>query len=398
MIYNTLASALALTSLSLASGKIYFKEDFNDPAWKSRWTVPTGWKSEGELGEWKWTAGEWYGDANDKGIQTSEDARFYGISAKLSEPFTNQNSDLVLQLSVKHEQNLDCGGAYVKLLGDIDQTKFGGDTPYQVMFGPDVCGSSNRKTHVIFNYPPKEDNLLIKEQVKVETDKKSHLYTLVVRSDNSFEVFIDLKSVRQGTLEDNWDFLEPKEIKDPSVSKPSDWVDAKKIADPTDAKPEGYDDIPAEIPDPDAEKPDDWDEEEDGAWEPPKVDNPAYKGPWKAKMIDNPAYKGEWKHPLIPNPSYVEDKDLHVRCKDCTHIGFELWQVTSGTLFDDILVTDSFEEAKAYAEATYFKKVEKETEMFEDQEEAKREADKAAQAASAEAAAGDEEEDGHDEL
>lgn len=393
MIYNTLATAVALTGLSLVNGKIYFKEDFNDASWKSRWTVPTGWKSESELGEWKWTAGEWYGDAKDKGIQTSEDARFYGISSKLSEPFTNQNTDLVLQFSVKHEQKLDCGGAYIKLLGDIDQSKFGGDTPYQVMFGPDVCGSSNRKTHVIFNYPPKDDNLLIKEQVKCETDQKSHLYTLVVKPDHSFEVFIDLKSVRQGTLEDNWDFLEPKEIKDPSVSKPADWVDTKKIPDPSDVKPEGYDDVPAEIPDPDAEKPEDWDEEEDGAWEPPLIDNPAYKGPWKPKMIDNPAYKGEWKHPMIPNPQYVEDPNLHVRCKDCTTIGFELWQVTAGTLFDDILLTDSFEEAKAYADATYFKKIGKETEMFEEIEEQKKAAEAAASASQTET---DSEE--HDEL
>lgn len=346
---------------------------------------------QSELGEWKWTAGEWYGNAEDKGIQTSEDARFYGISSKLSEPFTNQDKDLVLQFSVKHEQKLDCGGAYIKLLGDIDQSKFGGDTPYQVMFGPDVCGSSNRKTHVIFNYPPKDDNLLIKEQVKCETDQKSHLYTLVVRPDHSFEVYIDLKSVRQGTLEDNWDFLEPKEIKDPSVSKPADWVDTKKIPDPNDVKPEGWDDIPAEIPDPDAEKPEDWDEEEDGAWEPPSIDNPAYKGPWKPKLIDNPEYKGEWKHPLIPNPQYVEDKNLHVRCKDCTTIGFELWQVTAGTLFDDILLTDSFEEAKAYADATYFKKIGKETEMFEEIEEAKKAAEAASQPEGGEA-------EEHDEL
>lgn len=261
------------------------------------------------------------------------------------------------------------------------------------MFGPDVCGSSNRKTHVIFNYPPKDDNLLIKEQVKCETDQKSHLYTLVVRPDHTFEVYIDMKSVRQGTLEDNWDFLEPKEIKDPSISKPADWVDTKKIPDPNDVKPEGYDDIPAEIPDPDAEKPEDWDEEEDGAWEPPMIDNPAYKGPWKPKMIDNPAYKGEWKHPMIPNPDYVEDKNLHVRCKDCTTIGFELWQVTAGTLFDDIIVTDSFEEAKAYADATYFKKIDKEKEMFEEVEEAKRAAEAASQPES------DHDESGeHDEL
>jgi calreticulin len=40
-------------------------------------------------------------------------------------------------------------------------------------------------------------------------------------------------------------------------------------------------------------------------------------------------------------------------CNPCTAIGFELWQVKSGTLFDDIIVTDSVEEAKAFAEETF---------------------------------------------
>ena len=122
----------------------------------------------------------------------------------------------MLQFSVKHEQDLDCGGAYIKLLGpDTDQAKFGGDSPYQIMFGPDVCGSSNRKTHVIFNYPPKGDNLLIKEEVRTETDKASHLYTLHVKADGSFEVFIDEESARAGKLDEAFDFLLPKQIKDP---------------------------------------------------------------------------------------------------------------------------------------------------------------------------------------
>ena len=301
-------------------------------------------------------------------------------------------------MSVKHEQRIDCGGAYIKLLSNLDQSKFGGDSPYQIMFGPDICGSSNKKTHVIFNYPPKNDNLLIKDQVKTESDQLSHLYTLVVRPDNTFEVLIDLKSVREGSLEDAWDFLLPREIKDPSISKPADWVDAKKIADPTDTKPDGYDDIPSEIPDPEAQRPDDWDEEEDGAWEAPMIDNPAYKGPWKAKMIDNPEYKGEWKHPMIPNPDFVEDKNLHVRCKDCTHIGFELWQVMSGTIFDDIIVTDSFEEAKQYAEDSFLKKVEKEKEMYEKVEKEERDREAAEAEANRQNTEEPEPEDEHDEL
>ena len=173
---------------------------------------------QAELGEWKWTAGEHFADANDKGIQTSEDARFYGLSAKLSEPFSNEGKEMVIQFSVKHDQELDCGGAYIKLLPDMDQSKFGGDTPYAVMFGPDICGST-RRTHAIFHYPPKNDNLLIKDDLRVETDKLSHLYTLVVRPDNTYEVLIDLESVRKGPLDEAWDFLLPKEIKDPSVSK-----------------------------------------------------------------------------------------------------------------------------------------------------------------------------------
>lgn len=50
------------------------------------------------------------------GIQTSEDARFYGISAKFETPFSNEGKNLVIQFTVKHEQNIDCGGGYVKVL------------------------------------------------------------------------------------------------------------------------------------------------------------------------------------------------------------------------------------------------------------------------------------------
>ena len=36
--------------------------------------------------------------------------------------------------------------------------------------------------------------------------------------------------------------------------------------------------VPKEIPDATAVKPADWNEEDDGAWEPPLVPNPAYAG------------------------------------------------------------------------------------------------------------------------
>jgi len=378
-------SALALFAAlaTPATSEIYLQEDFNDENWTSRWTESTTWKPKGEMGTWEHTAGEWYDSADDKGIQTSVDARFYGISAPLTKTISNSDKDLIIQYSVKHEQNLDCGGAYIKLLpgGDkFDATSFGGDAPYGIMFGPDMCGASNRKTHVILHSNEKDDNLLINKEVNTETDDLTHLYTLILKTDNTFEVQIDQKSVRTGKLEDEFDFLEPEEIKDPEESKPGDWVDTAKIEDPEDIKPEGFDDQPEEIPDPEAEKPDDWDDEDDGEWEAPMIDNPDFQGEWKAKMIDNPEYKGKWVHPMIANPAYKYDDSMHAVCKDgCTHVGFEIWQVKTGTLFDDIIVTDDIEEAKKFAEATFFKKKEGEKAMYDKKMEDKESAESAAE-------------------
>lgn len=215
------------------------------------------------------------------------------------------------------------------------------------MFGPDICGSSTKKVHLIFNYNGK--NHLLKKNVPAESDQFTHLYTLILHPDNTYEIQIDQKEVAKGSLKEDWDMLEPKEIKDPKASKPADWVDAKEIADPEDKKPEGWDDVPAQIADPDATKPDDWDDELDGEWEAPQIANPEYKGEWKPKMIPNPEFKGEWIHPLIPNPAYKDDDTLY-EYADNGAVGFELWQVKSGTIFDNIILTDSVEEAKTDAE------------------------------------------------
>lgn len=159
-----------------------------------------------------------------------------------------------------------------------NQDTFGGDDEYAIMFGPDLCGYDVSRIHLIFNH--KGENLLKDDDIKLDYDDKNeftHLYTLIVNPDGTYKVLLDNKEKAEGTLEDGWAFPK-KEIKDPEVSKPEDWVDVKRIADPEAVKPEGYDDIPAEIADPEAEKPDDWDEDDDGEWEPPMIDNPEYKG------------------------------------------------------------------------------------------------------------------------
>lgn len=213
------------------------------------------------------------------------------------------------------------------------------------MFGPDICGTTKR-VHVIFNY--KGENHLIKHTIPCETDTFSHVYTLIVHPDQTYQVLIDNVEKRSGSITDDWDVLPPKQIKDPNQSKPEDWVDDASIPDPEAVKPEGWDDIAQFIPDPEAEQPEDWDTELDGDWEAPLMPNPDYQGEWAPPMIPNPAYKGQWVHPLIDNPEYEYDSDIY--SYKTAGVGIEIWQVKSGSIFDNILVTNDVAEARAAAE------------------------------------------------
>lgn len=56
-------------------------------------------------------------------------------------------------------------------------------------------------------------------------------------------------------------------------------------------------------------------------------------------------FQGPWIPPKIDNPEYVPDKKLYMH-DDIGAIGLEIWQVQSGTIFDNILVTDSIKVAK----------------------------------------------------
>jgi calreticulin len=149
-----------------------------------------------------------------------------------------------------------------------------------------------KRTHLIFNY--NKENLLKTKDLRTESNELTHLYTLTVKPDNTFDVSIDGESVEAGSLAEGWKFLKEKEVDDPEDKKPEDWVDEAEMDDPEDKKPEGHDDIPAKLADPKATKPDDWDDESDGEWEAPQIDNPDFKGAWSAKRIANPAYKGVW--------------------------------------------------------------------------------------------------------
>merc|ERR1711948_164953 len=286
-------------------------------------------------------------EAENKGIQTVEDSRFFGISAAF-DSFSNAGKELIVQYQAKYEKDVECGGGYLKIGPKVDDaTSFGDPTVYNIMFGPDKCGYTKR-THLIFNYKGK--NVLKKSDLsyKQEGEGTSHVYRLGLKPDNTVRVEIDEEKIYEGSMKDDWELLKPKEIADPDDKKPDDWVDDSMMDDPDDKKPADWVEE-KRIVDSEAKKPDDWDDEEDGEWEPPMKDNPDYKGDWYVKRISNPAYKGIWEARKIANPEF-EDDDMLYKYDDFGFIGFDLWQVKGGTIFDNVIITDDVKEADAFVQ------------------------------------------------
>ncbi|KAJ2161416.1 hypothetical protein GGF46_001511 [Coemansia sp. RSA 552] len=362
-------------------------EQFTDglePLWKRSLATKQDKDEDRYDGEWAVEeVVELAGIAGDKALVVKREARHHAISAALEEPFDPAPRGLVLQYEVKLQNTLHCGGAYVKLLTAPMSGEFSDATPYTLMFGPDKCGDS--KVHLIYRHL----NPVTKEYTEHHLEKPptppgdslSHLYTLIIHTNNTFVVSIDGNESRRGSLLEDFapPVNPPKKIDDPNDTKPADWEDEEKIPDPDAKKPDDWDenapqmvpdedavkpegwleDEPLMVEDPEAEKPSDWDDEEDGDWAAPMVPNPRcaaadgcgpwqrpqkrnpeYKGKWSAPLIDNPRYKGKWAPRLIDNPEYYEDLEPYKLTK-IGGIGFELWTMQSGITFDNIYLGDN---------------------------------------------------------
>merc|ERR1712211_165808 len=92
-------------------------------------------------------------------------------------------------------------------------------------------------------------------------------------------------------------------------------------------------------------------------------------------------YKGIWEARKIANPEYVDD-DLLYKYDDFGFIGFDLWQVKGGTIFDNIIITYDAAEADAFlSKWKALSEVEKAKKKEEDDAK-KAEADKKAESSS----------------
>ncbi|XP_018426882.1 PREDICTED: calmegin [Nanorana parkeri] len=386
------------------SGDVFFAETFDDETLNG-WVLSRTMKEDTDEdiakydGEWKVEALKENKLSGDLGLVLKSTARHHAISSKLQKPFAFENKPLIIQYEVNFQDSIDCGGAYIKLLShssNLNLEEFHDRTPYTIMFGPDKCGE-DYKLHFIFrhnnpvigDYDEKHAKRPDVDLKKYFTDKKTHLYTLILRPENTFEILIDQTVVSQGSLlEDVIPPLNPpKEIDDPKDKKPEEWDERVKIPDPDAVKPEDWDEggpIKIEDPnavkpdgwlddeshlmsDPEAHKPSDWNVDMDGEWQaplvpnpkcktapgcgewsPPLMDNPDYKGKWKPPMIENPNYQGIWKPRKIPNPYYFEDLNPF-KMATFSAIGLELWSMTPDIYFDNFIICSEKEVADRWA-------------------------------------------------
>ena len=85
----------------ISRGIVFFEDKFDS---LDAWVQSTA--KGAKAGKFELTASKFYGDAKfDQGAQTSQDGRFYGMSAKFK-PFSNTDKPMVSQFTVKHEQNM----------------------------------------------------------------------------------------------------------------------------------------------------------------------------------------------------------------------------------------------------------------------------------------------------
>lgn len=321
-------------------------------------------------------------------------ATFKPIISKKGVPF-------VLQYEVRFGEALVCGGAYIKLFNSEqlgNEKGFHEKTPYVIMFGPDMCGLAlTDKVHFILQHKNRKTGKWEEKHFRkppyVPRDRRSHLYTLIIKPDNSFQILVDGVVKAKGNLlrNDMSPAVNPKEyFEDSNDRQPSDWTNEKEIPDPNATKPVDWDekyvhafsydlnakmpdgwkeDAPWRIPDPFATQPAIWITEEDGEWGPPLIDNPSctvgcgrwrppfirnndFKGSWKPPMIPNPAFKGVWMPRQIPNPEYFFDPEPYLFPK-INAVGIDIWTMQAQLYFDNIIITTDPQKAEDFANRTW---------------------------------------------
>eukprot|EP00993_Chasmostoma_nieuportense_P000038 NODE_1035_length_1696_cov_15.690886_g972_i0.p1 GENE.NODE_1035_length_1696_cov_15.690886_g972_i0~~NODE_1035_length_1696_cov_15.690886_g972_i0.p1 ORF type:complete len:522 (-),score=136.77 NODE_1035_length_1696_cov_15.690886_g972_i0:129-1670(-) len=355
-----------------------------------RWVVS---RNPRYQGKWEWAVPTELVGVEDHGLLMAEPTQHYAIARAIDGGLFPNGRSLVLQYEVKFQSYMSCGGAYIKLLpSNTKLSSMSLETNFIIMFGPDLCEGTD-KVHFIYRQHDQPSNRWLERRLtnpsRVINDKRTHLYTLIVHPDNSFQILVDLKRVRKGSLltdftpplpeqteiDDPTDIpppnseafiadphshqpaeWEPEYIEDPAVTKPSDWVNRPKLIPNLQADPHTWaDGSPPMVPNPDCET------LPCGAWKAPLVQNPSHKK-WTPPLIPNPNYQG-WTPRRIPNPLLSPANFTPMGA-----VGMEVWSVPGNVLLDNFLFGYEVSAAREFALATWAVKYNQEHEKDPDKD------------------------------
>lgn len=326
--------------IAFSENKIFLEETFDNSDWEERWIFsqlrPT--RSDHKLGKFRLTSGSFYGNqTKQRGIQTIDEHAWYRITSKLNEPFNKtKDKDLIIQYTLRLEEGFESTGGYIKLhSGDIKPLKYGPSSRYELIFGPEFVLPDTHK--LLFIIHRNGSDFDMRKYIDVPYDELTHSYTLAIFENRTYQVKIDGDEVDRGFLIEEFEVGGSEFILDPDDFMPDYWDDREEIDDPEDVKPIDWDDR-AEILD--TETPINL-----GEKKPKLIPNPDYKGQWYPRKIPNPNYMGEWTPRQIRNPSYFEDNDFG-NFEDIQYLGIDVFQKTSGTIFDNFLITNDYEYAE----------------------------------------------------
>jgi calreticulin len=330
---------LLLSAPSLAT--VYLEERFDD-GWESRWRRPDSVRKGVQLGRVRVSAGAYFGDEKvQRGLETLEARRHYLLYSNFTRVFDTRGRDLVLQYTLRLDLFLDCSGQYVKVFPvGVPPSRLSNESAYAIMFGPDICGA-RRETHVILAHGGAYHRS--RRRYPALKDHMTHAYTLVLRANGTFAFLFDGEPYDEGPIAERFRVPRAAAVPDPADAKPPGWDDEPFVPDPDDAKPPDWVDAQF-VPDPDAFCPPAW----DGAvpWQAPLVPNPAYRGPWVRRTVPNPAYSGPWQPRMLQLAEEVSDPTFG-SFPGLAFIALEFFQNAPGSIFDNFLVTDDEEYARA---------------------------------------------------
>lgn len=304
------------------------------------------------LGRFRVSAGSFYADRRmQRGLQTVDNGREYLISSRFQKCFNTTGRDLIIQFTVKLENKMEKGQAYIKLFPEsFRQDRYSRQTPFEILFGPDYNGWARK--HLDFRVRRNRTVYDTYHPILAFDDVFTHMYTLIIYANQTYRMMKDNFTEIESTLEDAFGYCQLREVPDPFEEKPKDWVEDEYIDDPDDQPPEYMQRVPRFIPDETARRPADWDDGARGVWTQPLVENPEYRKKWIPRRIRNPEFRGAWEPKMVPNPDY--DPDAHFgKPENLCFIGIDAEQDVAGCIWDNILITDDFEYSQKVMAETF---------------------------------------------